>query len=231
MCGRYLYLTEEDELRELLYLASFGTGFDPENDFSGGEIFPSARVPVVTGWFGDSVEYSKAEIKAEISRWGFPRRDYSLSGAGLIINSRRENVIRSPIFSKLLDTGRCAVPASGYFEWGITETDEFEPQIQVSLFDDDPISYLSKNKKKQKYLFSASNDTVLYMAGLISRDKNESRFTIITGDANKSAVSVHNRMPLVLTRNMLSLWLSPDAGYLDILHGAIPDVSCAAVGD
>jgi len=229
MCGRYLYLTEEDELRELLYLASFGTGFDPDSDFSGGEIFPSARVPVVTGWYGDSADYTKAEIKAEISRWGLPRRDYSISGAGLIINSRRENVMRSPIFSRLLDTGRCAIPSSGYFEWGMSDVDEDEPSVQVNLFDDFHIS--PKKQKKRKYLFSYRDDSVLYMAGLIRHDKDESKFTIITGDANDSAASVHNRMPLILTRKMLSIWLSPGYGYQEILHGPIPDVSCTAAGE
>jgi putative SOS response-associated peptidase YedK len=229
MCGRYLYLTEEDELRELLYLASFGTGFDPDSDFSGGEIFPSARVPVVTGWYGDSADYTKAEIKAEISRWGLPRRDYSLSGTGLIINSRRENVMRSPVFSKLLDSGRCAVPASGYFEWGIVDTGEDKPAVQMNLFGETGI--LPKYQKKQKYFFSNPDDTVLYMAGLIRRNKDESKFSIITGDANNSAVSVHNRMPLILTRKMLLNWLSPGTGYLDVLHCAIPDVSCMAAGE
>lgn len=222
MCGRYLFISEEDELKELLYLASFGSGLEPgPNDLPDGDISPGMSAPVITGFSEDSIERSKKLIKAEMAVWGIPMTGRN----SLIINSRRENLLISPIFSRLLDSGRCVIPASGYYEWKREIHEEKQPaqNIQISLFDSEPPEdIVTVTEIKRKYLFAFPGENILYMAGLCDHTGGGRRFTIITGAAEGRAADIHHRMPLILTKDRIKAWLTDVNSAAEILSDPIP---------
>ncbi len=233
MCGRYLFISEEDELKELLYLASFGSGVEPEpNDFPSGEIFPGTRMPVITDMIfagsGDGLKRIKESVRMELSVWGIPiygkKKD--------IINARRERIMESPLFSELFRSGRCVIPASGYFEWKHSdETADVDDNVQLDLFGG--YSAMSGNTKKtrsEKYLFTMPDSKIMYMAGLSGIYGNTSRFAVITGNAEGGAAEIHDRMPLILTEDSVSLWLNDERSAISLLEGEIPEPRFALAG-
>ena len=221
MCGRYIFISRDDEIRELLYLASFGSGVElGPDDLPDGDITPGMRMPVITGIRENSPENVKAEIRAEMAVWGIPLS----GGKNLVINSRRERIMSSPLFSKLLGAGRCAVPASGYYEWSREyEDDEASRDVQISFFGPAPSAPARRKKISRKYLFSMPAQKIIYMAGVFGEFDGETRYSIITGDAVGKAASIHGRMPLILTKENMSRWLNDEDSVPDILSGPIPE--------
>lgn len=49
------------------------------------------------------------------------------------------------------------------------------------------------------------------MAGIYNTFGDESRFVILTTNANQSIVDIHNRMPLILQKDQISDWLNNNA--------------------
>lgn len=87
-------------------------------------------------------------------------------------------------------SGRCAVPAAGFYEW---------------------------NRRKEKAVFTHRESPVFYMAGLYRRFDGEDRFVVLTTQANASVAPVHERMPLILDADELETWLNDDAGAAKLL--------------
>ncbi|MCR5262641.1 MAG: SOS response-associated peptidase [Clostridiales bacterium] len=227
MCGRYLFISEEDELRELLYLASFGSGVEPEpNDFPSGEIFPGTAMPIITDIYGDSLKAVKGSLKMILSVWGIPMYGKKRS----LINARREGIVESPVFSALLGTGRCVIPASGYYEWDKPDEISGSYDLQLDLFGGHT-SFSGKTKKKaNKYLFTMPDGKLTLMAGLYGSYNGESRFTVITGGASGDAANIHERMPLLLTESSACEWMRSIDSAKKILVGDIPEPKFALAG-
>lgn len=99
---------------------------------------------------------------------------------GVIINARSETAIEKPTFRQSLVSRRCVIPANGFFEW---------------------------NKSKEKIFFTQPESSIMYMAGIYNTFQNESRFVILTTNANQSIVDVHDRMPLILQKEQLQPWI------------------------
>lgn len=112
-----------------------------------------------------------------------------------IINARRETVAEKPLFRNNLINRRCVVPSTGFFEW---------------------------NNKKTKYLFNLPGTRMLYMAGLWRGSVDSSEFVIITAEANDSVLPVHDRMPLVLTRDKIESWLYDDEAAFGLTGFNLP---------
>lgn len=163
MCKRYcLYADDNQEIREILDRT--------EGEFKTGEIFPTDKAPVLIQQSGF--------IKPEVVTWGYP----GFKGKGVIINARAETVLEKNTFRRSMETKRCVIPSSGFFEW-------------------------SHDGKKIKYQFNLQKTSVLYMAGLYEDYGGERRFVILTTEANESMIEVHNRMPVVLPDNESKYWL------------------------
>jgi putative SOS response-associated peptidase YedK len=132
-------------------------------------------------------------IMPEALKWGFP----GFKSKGVIINARSETVQEKPMFRKSLFTKRCVIPSTGFYEW-------------------------SHDGKKQKYLFNLPESEALYMAGLYNEFDGETRFVILTTDANSSMAEIHNRMPIVLDRERMNHWLLDIQTAIDILVATPP---------
>lgn len=132
-----------------------------------------------------------AEADASFMVWGFP----SLFEKRPHINARSETAATAPTFREAMSKRRCLVPASGYYEW----------------------KKLGPSQRK-KYSFTLPNYVLLFMAGIYAED---GRFAILTRAASSSVSEIHNRMPVIIPREMAAAWLedSPEA-----LGAAITDL-------
>ena len=60
------------------------------------------------------------------------------------------------------------------------------------------------------------------MAGLWRGSVDSSEFVIITAEANDSVLPVHDRMPLVLTRDKIESWLYDDEAAFGLTGFNLP---------
>ena len=119
---------------------------------------------------------------------------FPMQGKRLVINARSETAAVKPMFRDSLKTRRCVIPSSGFYEW---------------------------DADKRKYFFRFPGEDTLYMAGIYDQRGGRGRFCILTTAANPSMREIHNRMPLVLTKEQVSDWIFDDAATLQLLN-AIP---------
>ena len=117
--------------------------------------------------------------------------------SGVIINARSETVTQRPLFASSFAKRRVCLPATGFFEWGHTP--------------------------KRKYLFYL-NQPVLYLAGIYNTFQSDPRFVILTQPANDSISDVHNRMPIVLSRQEVLPWMRDDTFAAQVLERSGPQL-------
>jgi putative SOS response-associated peptidase YedK len=137
----------------------FGLSAPPEFK-SSYNIAPAARVLVVESQGGAS------------ARWGM---------RGRFVNLRAETVL-----AKFSRSGRCLVPASGFYEW------------QAS------------GGRKQPYYFFPRSEALLALAAVWEQNC----FSLITTEPNPTVARVHDRMPLLIAREGYSAWLAGDERFL-----------------
>lgn len=137
------------------------------------EIFPTDQAPVF-------LKQGNGAISCEQMRWGFKKWD----GSGAIINARSETLQTKSMFAGLLKTGRCVVPASGYYEWK------------------------KVNRERIKHSIKARDADQLFMAGLYREGADGREFVIITKPPCEAVADIHNRMPVMLQEVQIEQWLS-----------------------
>jgi putative SOS response-associated peptidase YedK len=120
-----------------------------------------------------------------------------------MINARVETLAQRPAFRSLLAAHRCMIPASGYFEWR------------------------AEARGKTPYYIHPTSHEFFAFAGLYdvwTRPDGEvlHTFTIITKDADEFMAQLHNRMPVILARDLEDAWLDKEITsareVLDILE-------------
>lgn len=119
------------------------------------------------------------------------------TGSGVIINARAETAGEKKTFRQSLYTSRCIVPSTGFYEW---------------------------DENKRKYLFRLPGEQTLYMAGISKEYDGIQRYVILTTSANDSMKDVHHRMPVVLTRDKLQMWVSDTEAAINYLHSDMPQL-------
>jgi len=186
MCGRYYCLTEEEftEICQIIQEVSLRIAYD---DFSiskdQGEVRPTDIAPVI-------IQNNPGMISFENLKWGFKKWD----GKGApIINARSETLREKSMFSRLVDTGRCVVPANEYYEWEKVD------------------------RKKIKHFVKDAEGKKLFMAGLYRNTSQGREFVIITKDATDDIARIHDRMPVILHANQIEGWLNGSLSTDDIV--------------
>jgi putative SOS response-associated peptidase YedK len=106
------------------------------------------------------------------ARWGL---------RGRFVNLRAETVL-----AKFRGSGRCLVPASGFYEWK------------------------AEGRRKQPFYFSPASDALLALAALWERDT----CSLITTEPNAVVGAVHDRMPLIVPKALYRAWLQGDENLL-----------------
>ena len=112
---------------------------------------------------------------------------------GLIINARAETVREKNLFADSIMNRRCLIPASGFYEW-------------------DPY--------KARFRFSHPDDELLLLAGIYHEEHGAPapHYTILTTQANESMIPVHDRMPVIISRDEIHSWLNDNEKLSDFLE-------------
>ena len=122
-------------------------------------------------------------------RWGLiPPWTKDLSTGRPMINARAETVAERPAFRNALRRRRCLVLADGFYEW--QRVRHAKKPMRVVMRSGEPFAF----------------------AGLWERWRNPDgqvipSCTIITTEANALLRPIHNRMPVILSREMDRFWL------------------------
>lgn len=103
--------------------------------------------------------------------------------SGLIINARAETAREKRLFADSIKARRCVIPASGFYEW-------------------DPY--------KARFRFTLANEKLMLLAGFYHEEQGNARYTILTTDANDSMIRVHDRMPVLIGKDEIRLWIKDD---------------------
>jgi putative SOS response-associated peptidase YedK len=176
MCSRFYLIASPAELKR-----KFGLDDRPE-PVRRYNIAPTQLVPIV-------VAAGKAR-RLKMARWGLvPPWSRNLSLARRMINAPVEEIEEKPAFRAPLNSQRCLVPASGYYEWRIR--DASRPPYRIAL----------------------RAGTLFAFAGLWERWSHEvgepvETFTIITTRSNKLLSEVHNRMAAIIAPAEYQRWLT-----------------------
>lgn len=200
MCGRY-YI-EQDAENEMLadYIRQAQERADRQglSMVSAGEIRPTNIVPVI------APAARNREPSAFPMQWGFQHPTRGM----LVFNTRSETAADKPLFCTSIQDRRCAVPASGYYEWA-----------------------KQADGRKIKYAFFSKDHEPLYLAGLYLRSSQAllPRFSILTRDATSEIKSIHARTPVVFPQHMLTKWLSADSKYASIADSPVLDIEYHAL--
>jgi putative SOS response-associated peptidase YedK len=101
-------------------------------------------------------------------------------------NARAETLLVKPTFKHLVSRKRCLIPADGFFEW---HRNTRRPH-RIRL------------KKRDVFAFAGLYDTWRGPNG-----ETVSSCTIITCQPNWFMASIHNRMPVILSREAEDIWL------------------------
>lgn len=193
MCGRYTVLTEDEiiEIREILKDLSIRIVKDDFENYNETprELFPTQKAPILIK--------NENGISLENVRWGFKK----WNSKGVIINARSEDMKYKSTFSKLLETGRCVVPAGEFFEWEKLSTNN--------------ASNTSITGKK-KYYAKDKDGNLLFMAGLYRDTDDEREFVIITKEATGEMAKIHDRLPVILRTHQIEGWLTGEITPEDI---------------
>ena len=140
-----------------------------------------------------------------IANWGyFPDWLKSQSNPRPLFNTRYESLLEKKTFTSAFKKSRCLIPISGWYEWKV----------------EDGI--------KQPYYFFHTSESILFAAGLYwNRSNGDIETSIITREAVSSLQPIHNRSPLLLTKEQKDLWVSDllsEEIYSEILGYTYSDI-------
>ncbi len=175
-------------------------GAYPDDDLPSGlyNVPPTEMIRVVLDRDG--------ERRLAAARWGF-RPFWTDADAGQArswINARAETAAASPAFGPALRSRRCVIPADAFYEWDRSAT------------------------PRQPYAIGPANGGMLALAAIWSGSREGPPTTaIITTTPNGLVAPVHNRMPVILSPDLLDAWLDPSASLdeLEPMLGPAPEES------
>jgi putative SOS response-associated peptidase YedK len=179
MCGRFTIAFDIDDLSDELGIAEIPVDWQPRYN-----VAPSQPVLAVT---------DASTRKAEWLRWGLiPSWAKDASIGNKLINARAETIDEKPSFRNAFHKRRCLILADGFYEWQ-------KPA--------------SGRGKTQPYYFRLKNGEPFAFAGLWEVWKPQpdvepvKTCTIITTQANAVVTPVHERMPVILTKEHAWEWI------------------------
>ena len=146
-------------------------------------VAPSQAVPVIVG--------GEAGPSLVTMRWGFqPAWMRSDGQRPPPINARSESLLERPMFRGSVGKGRCLIPADGFYEW----------------------MAVPGRKTKQPMYIRLKGGGLFAFAGLYVQGPNDVGETcvIVTMAANDVLSPIHERMPVLLDRDIEARWLDPD---------------------
>ena len=140
-------------------------------------------------------------------RWGlvpFWAKDASIGHK--LINARSESAMEKPAFREAFRARRCAIPASGFYEW------------------------TGAPKYRVPHAITVEGRPIVAFAGLWERWKDAAgqkveTYTILTTAANAFVAPMHERMPAILGEHDIDAWLGAPADEAARLLLPYPDAA------
>ena len=119
--------------------------------------------------------------------WLVPHWAKELQSKFPMFNARSEEAHNKPSFRDAYKTGRCLIPADGYYEWTTNKSDGKKDPHLLHLPDFEPFAFAGLST------YNATLD--LYSC------------TILTAPAVEEIRSIHPRMPVILKPSVFNAWL------------------------
>lgn len=131
-------------------------------------------------------------------RWGLvPGWARDDSGGGKLFNARSESAAEKPSFREALRQRRAIIPADGFYEW-----------------------QAAPGGRRQPWYISRADGAPMGFAALweVWRGGAAPLFTctILTIAANDDIADLHERMPVLLSKDALDAWLDPSLPIQDV---------------
>ena len=118
--------------------------------------------------------------KFQTMEWGFS--PYWAEKPFNLINARIETLFEKPSFT---NSNRCLIPADGWYEWKL------------------------EDEVKTPYFHHLNGDT-FFFGGVFGGYRGKVGCAIVTKDAVESLKNIHQRMPLIISRQHFQDWLNGD---------------------
>jgi putative SOS response-associated peptidase YedK len=210
MCGRYVSPDTAAIERAWQVRRSSGMPFLQRYN-----VLPTTLVPIIRR----TADHDELELTE--ARWGLiPHWWKEAKAPTSTINARSEEAAGKPMWRQPYRHARCLIPALGWYEWRHLErTDPATGEVRTY---------------KQPYYLRVDQKGPVAFAGLMATwapSGGEPQLTcaILTRAPSKSAAEIHDRMPVVLRKDVQQDWLAPelnDAAEVEALirDGAIDDV-------
>ena len=161
-------------------------------------IAPSQEAPVVR--LGEGCAREVAML-----RWGLvPPWAKDPSVGSRMINARSESAAAKPAFRQAFRTRRCAIPASGFYEW------------------------TGGTRRRVPHAITVEGRPIVAFAGLWECWKDAAgkpleTYTILTTAANGFVRPMHDRMPAILAEGDVDAWLAGSPEDAEKLIRPYPD--------
>jgi len=178
MCGRFILTSPGKDLAE-----HFGLLSEPEISprFNIAPTQEVATIKLAPDANGKRLAYLK---------WGlvpFWAKDTSIGSS--LINARCETLSQKPAFRAAFKRRRLLIPANGFYEW------------------------MKVKDRKQPYLIQLADRSLFAFAGLWDHWEGLENVvlescTIITTESNDLLRPIHDRMPVIISRNDYDSWLN-----------------------
>lgn len=194
MCGRFTICITKAEL-DMILAHDYQIGATP---FDAGV----PRYNVAPGQPVVAVLNDGKANRAGLLKWGFvPGFRSPAATPFALINAKAETLAEKPMFKSALERKRCVILADGFYEWQKTAAG------------------------KKPHRFYLPDIRLFPFAGIwntFQNDRGEKVHTcaIITTTANALVETIHERMPVILTKTAERFWLDPqtvDPGLLTSL--------------
>jgi len=190
MCGRFTLTVSASVLADLFQLGA------PPCTVPRFNIAPTQTHPIVLR------SGNGEERRWLAARWGLvPHWAKDLSIGARLINARSETALTKPSFRQAVKSRRCLVPADGFFEWKATSSGKQPFHIRY--------------RDRRAFAFAG-----LWESWQSPETEVVHSFTILTGEPNEVASTIHRRMPCILDPCVWHEWLSatilPAARFADL---------------
>jgi len=180
MCGRFAQAVKHNQLKKLMDELAIKNR-DEQIEINY-NVAPTQPVAAVI--------YKGKERFLTFFRWGLiPSWSKEPSTQFSMINVRAETILDKPTFKNGLLRRRCLIPATGFYEW--------------------------RKSDKQPFFIHARDDEPLHLAGITeywtgADGSYIQSCAIITTSPNKVMEPIHDRMPVILTLDVVESWLTED---------------------
>ena len=139
--------------------------------------------------------------------WGFSHEATDAP----IVNCRLETASQKEMWKDSWFRRRCVIPCNWYFEW------EHFRSLDGK-----------RSKVGDKYLIQPKDSHTTLLAGLYRIEErngvNCPVFAVITRDATEELRSIHDRMPVILSRDDVESWIKPDGNPQEVSRRALTEM-------